>query len=177
MRLDISEGAQHISIMKASDATVEMRIEGLIIDPTTQSPIVILREADSSNILPIWIGVCEANAIAVELEAVKTPRPMTHDLIMKLIAELGFTLDRIVINTLSEGVFFAELHLLGKAGEEQTIDSRPSDAMALALRAKKSILVAHEVLAEAQIAQTTHDEALKAILERLRPEDLGEYEM
>ncbi len=163
--------------MQGIDTTVEMKIEGLIIDPTTQSPIVILRQADGSNLLPIWIGVAEANAIAVELEGVSTPRPLTHDLIMNLIKDLGCTLEYIVIHTLTKGVFFAELHIVGHARETHVIDSRPSDALALALRAKKPIHVAHEVMEEAQVGEATHEEALKAILERLRPEDLGEYEM
>jgi len=162
----------------ASDSpTVEMQIRALVVDPVSKMPVVILQRADDGVFLPIWIGVCEANAIALELEGVKTPRPMTHDLMASVISSAGFTVDRVCIHTLRDSVFLAAISLLDQNGNAHEVDSRPSDAIALALRAKAPVFVSTHVLTEAQVEETSHEEALRQILERLRPEDLGKYEM
>lgn len=161
----------------SDSVTVEMRIRALVVDPVSKMPVVILQRSDEGVFLPIWIGVCEANAIALELEGVKTPRPMTHDLMISVISSAGFTVERVCIHTLRESVFLAAISILDRNGNAREVDARPSDAIALALRAKAPVFVSAQVLAEAQVEETSHEEALRQILERLRPEDLGEYEM
>jgi bifunctional DNase/RNase len=157
--------------------TVEMRIRALVVDPVSKMPVVILQRGDEGVFLPIWIGVCEANAIALELEGVKTPRPMTHDLMASVISTAGFTVDRVCIHALRDSVFLAVISFLDRGGHTHEVDSRPSDAIALALRARAPVFVSEQVLAEAQVEEGSHEDALRQVLERLRPEDLGEYEM
>jgi hypothetical protein len=160
-----------------STEPVQVTIRALVVDPSTNSPVVILAKPDDNAYLPIWIGVCEANAIAIKLEGVASPRPMTHDLMGSILRDLGCSLDRIVIHSLDESVFHASLHVNGPGGEHHEIDARPSDAIALALRLEAGVYVDPNVLARAVVAEVSQEEALKAMLEELRPEDMGDYEM
>jgi len=159
-----------------TDTTIRMEIKAMMMDPVSKMPVVILQEPGQERYLPIWIGVCEANAIALRLEGVTTPRPMTHDLALSLLEATHHTLDYIHIHTLREGVFFAAIHL-HNGDSAPVVDARPSDAIAIALRAGVPILVSEEVLDHAQHDDGRTEEVLRAVLERLRPEDLGEYEM
>jgi bifunctional DNase/RNase len=160
-----------------SDGPVKMTVRALVMDPTSNMPVVILEQAERSAFLPIWIGVCEANSIAMELEGVTTPRPMTHDLINALVGAMGYTVDHILIHSLSDSVFLASIHLIGREGVVCDVDSRPSDALAIALRAKADVLVECSVLESALVTETSQEDAIRLILERMRPEDMGEYEM
>ena len=159
---------------------VPMIIKGLIMDQNSQSPVVILQEQDSSRFLPIWIGAAEANAIVLEIEGVRPPRPLTHDLIVNLITTLDAKVTQIVVSDLRDGTFFAVIHLQTPQGDVE-VDSRPSDAMALALRVDAPILVAEPVLEEGsqdQRAESLREaEVMKKYLEDLDDEDLGDYEM
>jgi len=156
---------------------VKMAVRALVVDPTTKTPVVILAEPEKHAYLPIWIGVCEANAIAVELEGVTSPRPLTHDLMGTLINDLGFTLDHILIHSLDDAVFMASLHLSNEQREQKEVDARPSDAIAIALRADADVLVSPAVLERAVVNEASEEEAVRTILEQIRPEDMGEYEM
>ncbi len=149
----------------------------MMMDPVSKMPVVVLQEPGRESYLPIWIGVCEANAIALQLEKVSTPRPMTHDLTLSLLAATGYRVESIHIHTLQEGVFYASIVLGNGSGAHQTVDSRPSDAIAIALRADVPILVSPQVLESARHDDGRSDELLRAVLERLQPEDMGEYEM
>ncbi len=159
---------------------VEMRVQGLMIDPITQQPMIVLRDPQSDAKLPMWIGAFEANAIALELEHVKTPRPMTHDLLAGLLDDLSATLTKIVITDLQENTFFAVLHLDTPDGAKQ-IDSRPSDAIALALRCDAQIWASEEVIESAKNIDLTEGyketERFREWLEGLGEDDLGKYEM
>jgi bifunctional DNase/RNase len=154
-----------------------MTVRGLVVDPVSNMPVVILQNPDGNAFLPIWIGVCEANSIALHLEGVATPRPMTHDLVRTLIEATGFEIARIFIHTLSDSVFIASIFLRGANGEEREVDCRPSDAIAVALRTDAEVLVDSAVLEKAFVGEASTEETLKAILEQMRPEDMGEYEM
>ena len=158
---------------------VEMFIKGLMIDPVTNMPIVILRDEDNQRTLPIWVGPVEANAIALQIENVAPARPMTHDLLRNTLEDLGATLERVVISDLKDGTFFAYLQLR-HAGQPLFIDSRPSDAIALSLRAKAPVFVDLKVLDEARSVDISSDQAdrdrLQRWLESLDPDDLG-YKM
>jgi len=158
-------------------SAVKMTVRGLVMDPTSNSPVVILENDDGNTFLPIWIGVCEANSIALELEGVDPPRPMTHDLIQSLIEITGHAVDHIFIHTLDDSVFIASIQLRDDQAATHQIDSRPSDAIALALRAKADVLVDPSVLERAVMSEATIDETIRSILEKMRPEDMGEYEM
>ncbi len=160
-----------------SRTPVKMNIRALVMDPVSNMPVVILEQPEKNAFLPIWIGVCEANAIALVLEEVKTPRPMTHDLIRSLLDATGCSIDRVHIHTLADSVFLASIRLVGADGEIRDVDSRPSDALAVALRTSADVYVDPEVLAKAVVGEINKEEAVKTILEKLRPEDLGEYEM
>lgn len=170
--------------MTTLDELVPMSIKGLMLDPMSNSPIVVLKDDDEKLFLPIWVGIFEANAIALQLENITTPRPMTHDLLRNMIAELDGHVTRVVINDLKDATFFAQIRvLIHKAGREETleIDARPSDAIALALRTEAPIYVAQSVLDQAQTI-TPEDgdnsvEKTKAWFENLAPEDLGKYKM
>lgn len=163
---------------------VEVRIRGLVLDPATNMPIVVLKDANSEMVMPIWVGVFEANAIMAEIEKLAAPRPMSHDLTQNLIRSLNGTLERVVITELKDDTFYSVLWL--RQGEEQvTVDARPSDALALALRADCPIFVSEEVLESARqnttANHTTSDgpsaDQLKNWLEGLNDEDLGKYKM
>ena len=159
----------------------EMQIRGLILDPQSESPIVVLREMGESLYLPIWIGAFEANAIALALESVRLKRPMTHDLLRSTVEELGATLQRIEIHALLDGTYFARLVVHQAYGETVEIDARPSDAIALALRARAPIWVARAVLdhaiASARATELSDEKRLKEWLENAKPEELGKYSM
>jgi bifunctional DNase/RNase len=159
---------------------VEMKIRGLMMDPVTNMPIVILRESDSETVLPIWVGVYEANAIALEIEKVSTPRPMTHDLLKNLLIGLETTVRKVVVTELKDDTFYAVIWL-ERGGEIISIDSRPSDALALALRMDCPIYVEDEVLKSSKLATAASDrvssEDLRKWLENLGDEDLGHYKM
>lgn len=159
---------------------LRMEIKGLMLDPSSNVPIVILRDEESDVFLPIWIGVFEANAIALRIEGVQPPRPMTHDLLLSSFETLGAAIERIVISDLQESTFFAVIHL-DRKGEKLTIDSRPSDAIALALRAEAPIFVLRSVLEKARAVEldegATEEEKIRKMLEELSPEDLGKYTM
>jgi bifunctional DNase/RNase len=156
-----------------------MSIKGLMIDPVTNMPIVILRDMDNQRALPIWVGPVEANAIALQIENVSPQRPMTHDLLRTLLVELEATLVRVVIADLREGTFYAYLELR-RDGETLFVDARPSDAIALSLRAKAPVFVDARVLDQAKSVDSSSDQAdrerLQRWLESLDPDDLG-YKM
>lgn len=167
--------------MSATSDELQVEIKGLMLDPSSNVPIVILRDMESQLFLPIWIGVFEANAIALRIEGVEPPRPMTHDLLRIALEELGARVEKVVICDLRDNTFYALIHLR-RNGKELKIDARPSDALALALRAEAPIFVLREVLEKAQaidLAAHTGDdeEKLKKWLEELNPEDLGKYKM
>ena len=159
---------------------IEVKIRGLMMDPVTNMPIVILKDVGGSAILPIWVGVYEANAIALEIEQVATPRPMTHDLIKNLLLGLNTTVQKVVVNELREDTFYA-LIWLEQDGHTISVDSRPSDALALALRLDCPIYVEEEVLKSSKIASTASEkvasEELRRWLENLNDEDMGRYKM
>jgi bifunctional DNase/RNase len=159
---------------------VEMKIRGLMMDPVTNMPIVILKDVNGTAVLPIWVGIYEANAIALEIEKVSTPRPMTHDLLKNLLLGLEIRVDKIVVNDLKDDTFYA-LIWLERAGQVISIDSRPSDALALALRVDCPIYVEDEVLKNSKVSSAASDkvsnEELRKWLENLNDEDIGRYKM
>jgi bifunctional DNase/RNase len=158
---------------------IEMSIKGLMIDPMTNMPIVILRDDDGQRTLPIWVGPVEANAIALQIENVAPPRPMTHDLLRNLLADLGARLSRVVISDLKDGTFYAYLELV-RDDEVVFVDARPSDALALSIRTKTPVFVDTSVLDQARTVEISSDqvdrERLQRWLESLDPDDLG-YKM
>lgn len=157
---------------------IPMSIKGLMLDPISNSPIVVLKDDEDKTFLPIWVGIFEANAIALQLESVETPRPMTHDLLRNVIVEMEGTVTRILINDLQESTFYARIFMtVGDRAVE--IDSRPSDAIALALRLSAPIFVTQDVLEQAQTITPDEEseEKLKKWLEEVNPEDLGKYKM
>jgi hypothetical protein len=159
---------------------VKMEIKGLLLDPVSNMPVVILRDAANGVFLPIWVGIFEANAIALEMEKVATPRPMTHDLLKNVLTELEARVDRVVINELKDNTFFALIHM--RQGERTyRVDSRPSDAIALALRLQADIFVEEEVLEKSRSLRAEEGEPdperLRKWLEEVNPEDLGKYRM
>jgi bifunctional DNase/RNase len=159
---------------------VEMKIRGLTMDPVTQMPIVVLKDVNGGTVLPIWVGIFEANAIALEIEKVSTPRPMTHDLIKTVLMGLNTGVKKIVVSELKDDTFYA-LIWLEKDGELISVDSRPSDALALALRLDCPIYVEDAVLKSSKTTASVNDkvqsEELKKWLEGLNDEDLGRYKM
>ena len=160
-----------------SSSAIKMTVRGLVMDPTSNSPVVVLQNDEGDTFLPIWIGVCEANSIALELEGVDPPRPMTHDLIRDLIARTGYAVDHVFIHTLDDSVFIASIQIRDGKEAVHHVDSRPSDAIALALRTKADVLVDPSVLERAVMSEEDVEDTLRTILERMRPEDMGEYEM
>lgn len=158
----------------------EFKIKGLMMDPITNSPIVILQGVEKNTLLPIWVGIFEANAIALQIERIDTPRPMTHDLLKNILLHLDATVEKIVVTDLQDNTFFATIHLDMK-GDRVTIDSRPSDAIALALRTDAPIFVTQDVLNSStniSLDQENLDpEDVTKWLENLKPEDLGKYKM
>ena len=159
---------------------LKMEIKGLLMDPVSNMPVVILRDAADGIFLPIWVGIFEANAIAIEMEKVTTPRPMTHDLLRNVLKELETKVEKIVINDLRDNTFFARIHL-SRGAATWTIDSRPSDAIALALRSKADIFVEEEVLEKSRTLREEGEEQdperLRKWLEEVNPEELGKYKM
>jgi hypothetical protein len=159
---------------------IEMKIRGLVMDPVTNMPIVILKDANGASVLPIWVGIYEANAIALEIEKVTTPRPMTHDLLRNLLLGLEARVQKVVVSELKEDTFYA-LIWLERDGQVMSIDSRPSDALALALRMDCPIYVEEEVLKHSKVAgggaEKTSNEELRKWLEGLNDEDTGRYKM
>ncbi|HUO25494.1 MAG TPA: bifunctional nuclease family protein [Candidatus Aquilonibacter sp.] len=157
-----------------------MTIRGLMLDPVTQMPIVILKDVAGDSVLPIWVGVYEANAIALEMEKVSTPRPMTHDLIKNVLTGLETQVHKVVVTELREDTFYAVIWL-ERSGEVVSIDSRPSDALALALRVDCPIFVDEVVLKTSKQAANMADrlsaDELRKWLEGLNDEDLGKYKM
>jgi bifunctional DNase/RNase len=159
---------------------IEMTIKGLMVDPITNTPIVILRDKDGQKVLPIWVGIFEANAIALQIENVTTPRPMTHDLLRNVIHDLNASVQKIVVCDLQENTFYALIYL-GLNGNTVAVDARPSDAIALALRTRAPIFVEETVIDHAKTVDFSTEKAdadrLHKWLESLDPDDLGKYKM
>lgn len=159
---------------------IEMTIKGLLVDPVTNMPIIILRDKDGQRILPIWVGVFEANAIALQIENIATPRPMTHDLLKNVISDLKATVQRIVICDLKGNTFYALIYL-ALNGDMVAVDARPSDAIALALRTRAPIFAEDDVIDNAKTVDLSPEksdtERLQKWLESLDPEELGKYKM
>src|SRR6266478_3068884 len=158
---------------------IEMTIKGLMVDPITNSPIVILRDKEGQRVLPIWVGIFEANAIALQIENISTPRPMTHDLLRNVIHDLKASVQKIVVCDLQDSTFYALIYLMLN-GEIVAIDARPSDAIALALRTRAPIFGEDTLLDNANTGDVRDDKAdadrLHKWLESLDPDDLG-YKM
>lgn len=175
--------------MSKKDDSIQMAVGGLTLDPVTKTPIVILKDMDNKINLPIWIGLLEATAMATELEGIKMARPMTHDLLKNMLAEMGCSVESIEITELKENTYYALVYL-NVAGREFVIDSRPSDAIALALRTKSPIYVAKAVLEASSILQQSEEgketavenvsnmskEKWAEILEKMSPDDF-KYKM
>jgi hypothetical protein len=159
---------------------VEMRIRGLMMDPVTNMPIVVLKDVDSELVLPIWVGMYEANAIALEIEKATPPRPMTHDLLRNAIRGLNAQVKKVVVSELRDDTFYAVIWM-DQDGELVTIDARPSDALALALRSDCPIYVSRQVLDNSKLtangAQNINSDELRRWLEGLGDEDMGRYKM
>jgi len=157
-----------------------MTIKGLMVDPVTNMPIVILKDKVGDRVLPIWVGIFEANAIALQIENVATPRPMTHDLLRNVIQDLRATVQKVVVCDLQENTFFALIYL-HLNGDTLAIDARPSDAIALALRTRAPIFVEDSVIDNAKSIDFSSEKAdadrLHKWLESLDPDDLGKYKM
>jgi uncharacterized protein len=167
-----------------TDELVAMSIKGLMLDPVSNSPIVVLKDDEEKFFLPIWVGIFEANAIALQLESITTPRPMTHDLLRNMIGELGARVVRVVINDLRDSTFFAQIGLIA-GGRNFDVDARPSDAIALALRTEAPIFVAQSVLEQAQTITPGEagdggeesEDKMKKWFENLSPDEMGKYKM
>jgi uncharacterized protein len=159
---------------------IEMTIKGLMVDPITNMPIIILRDKEGQRVLPIWVGIFEANAIALQIENIATPRPMTHDLLKNVIEDLRGNVEKIVVSDLRENTFYA-LIFLRVNGESLAVDARPSDAIALALRARAPIFVEDAVIDNAKSidfsSEKSESDRLQKWLENLDPEDFGKYKM
>ena len=159
---------------------IEMTIKGLMVDPITNMPIVILKDKEGDRVLPIWVGIFEANAIALQIENIATPRPMTHDLLRNVINDLNGQVDRVVVCDLKDNTFYAIIHLTVR-GERVAIDARPSDAIALALRTRSPILVEETVIDNAKTVDFSSERAdtdrLQKWLESLDPDEMGKYKM
>ena len=159
---------------------VRMTVRGIALDPITNMPIIILKDVEEKRALPIWVGIFEANAIALELEKIATPRPMTHDLIKNILDGLGATVQQIVVNDLKDNTFFAVIEV-NYNGNMVSVDARPSDAIALALRVNAPIFVTEKVVSKAKsmdIAEEKEEtDRWKEWLENLKPEDFGKYKM
>jgi bifunctional DNase/RNase len=159
---------------------IEMSIKGLMVDPITNMPIVILRDKDGQKVLPIWVGIFEANAIALQIENISTPRPMTHDLLRNVIQDLKASVQKVVVCDLQENTFYALIYL-SLNGDTLAIDARPSDAIALALRTRAPIFVEDAVIDNAKTVDFSNEKSdsdrLHKWLESLDPDDLGKYKM
>ena len=159
---------------------LEVKIRGLMMDPVTNMPVVVLKETQGTGVLPIWVGIYEANAIALEIEKVQTPRPMTHDLLKNVLMGLNIHVQKVVVCDLKDDTFYA-LIWMERDGETISMDSRPSDALALALRLDFPIFVEDQVLKSSKmstgVADKSSSEELRKWLENLSDEDLGRYKM
>lgn len=164
---------------------IEMKVSGLTIDPLTNTPIVILKDLEEKKAIPIWIGLFEASAIATEMEKITFARPMTHDLLNDILKALEVVITRVEINDLRNNTFFANISMV-KEGRAYVIDSRPSDALALALRAHAPIFVEEKVIDKSRNVdfgpkgadlEQLQEEKLKEFLENMSPEDFGKYRM
>ena len=162
---------------------VEMKVKGLALDPLSNLPIIILRDEDDKRSLPIWIGIYEANAIALELEKIETPRPMTHDLIKNILETIEARVLKVMVTDLKENTFYAVLHLQ-TGGTEYTVDSRPSDAIALALRVGAPIYVDEDVVRKAKTLEVGKEgepvkaddpDQLREWLQNIKPEDFEKF--
>ena len=165
---------------------LEMKVKGLALEPLSNMPVLILRDEEDKRSLPIWVGLFEANAIALELEKISTPRPMTHDLIKKILESLDARVQKIVVNDVRDNTFYAVIHLrLGRA--DIPVDSRPSDAIALALRVGAPIFVEEEVVDKARTVEVAKETEIgtgkgddpakiKEWLESLKPGDFDRIE-
>lgn len=162
----------------------EMKLAGLIMDSTTNAPVIVLKDLEDKEVISIWIGLLEASAIAVELEKVDLPRPMTHDLVKNVFNSLNIKVLKVEIADLRDNTFYAYIHL-GMDGKTFTIDARPSDAIAIALRTKSPIYVDEDVIKKSkkmdlesikEVAKTDESKELKDLLERMSPDDF-EYKM
>ena len=159
----------------------EVTVAGVTVDPVTKSPVVVLRDPETGNVVPIWIGLLEANAIALALEGIELPRPMTHDLMKSILHATGTRLRSVEIADIRDSTYFALLHLEGNEGSVQ-VDARPSDAIALALRCGARILVSETVLAQSSIpAPAASEEGERdkwtELLEKMDPEQFSKYKM
>jgi len=162
---------------------VKMHVVGITVDSNTNAPIVVLRDEEGEKILPIWIGILEASSIATQLEKVELARPMTHDLFINLLRLVGLKLNKIIVTDLQDNTYYARIFFADNKGKEFDIDARPSDSLALALRAEAEIFVNESVLEKATLidkkvlenARKTMDEKWKEILENIDPDDLGKY--
>ncbi len=159
---------------------VRMTVRGIALDPITNMPIIILKASEEERALPIWVGIFEANAIALEMEKIATPRPMTHDLIKNILDGLGATVQQIVVNDLKENTLFAVIEV-NYNGNMVNIDARPSDAIALALRVNAPIFVTDKVVSKGKSMDIAEDkeetDRWKEWFENLKPEDFGKYKM
>lgn len=159
---------------------IEMTIKGLMVDPITNMPIIILRDSEGQKFLPIWVGIFEANAIALQIENISTPRPMTHDLLKNIITDLKASVEKVVVCDLKDNTFYALVYLAAR-GDTIAIDARPSDAIALALRTRAPIFVEETVIDNAKTVDIAADkpdtDRLQKWLESLDPEELGKYKM
>jgi bifunctional DNase/RNase len=159
---------------------IEMTIKGLMVDPITNMPIIILRDKEGQRVLPIWVGIFEANAIALQIENISTPRPMTHDLLRNVIHDLKASVQKIVVCDLQENTFYALIYLTLN-GDTLAVDARPSDAIALALRTRAPIFVEDTVIDNAKpidfATEGADADRLHKWLESLDPDDLGKYKM
>lgn len=156
-----------------------MTIKGLVVDPVTNMPIILLRDSDGQKVLPIWVGTSEANAIALQIENIPTPRPMTHDLLKNVIGDLKAVVQKIVVSDLKDNTFYALIYL-DVNGDTVAVDARPSDAIALALRARAPIFVEESVIDSAQPfdpGDKPDTDRLQKWLENLDPDELGKYKM
>ena len=154
---------------------IEVKIRALMMDPNSGTPIIILKDVQSDTMLPIWVGAYEANAIALEIEKIAPPRPMTHDLLRNLITEMGVQVDRVVVTSLRDNTFFAVIEMRNSEGNRMVLDSRPSDAIALALRADCPIFVDMEVIkASRNTLPTDESEETDVTSEEEWPDVIGE---
>ena len=155
---------------------IEVKIRALMMDPNSGTPIIILKDVEGETMLPIWVGAYEANAIALEIEKIAPPRPMTHDLLRNLLTELGIQVERVVVTSLRDNTFFAVIEMRNSDGDRMVLDSRPSDAIALALRADCPIYVDMEVIKASRNTLPTEEveESETATNEEDWPEVIGE---
>ena len=165
-----------------SEDPIEMHVKGLMLDPSSNAPIVVLHDGRDGLLLPIWIGAAEANAIALRLEGMSSPRPMTHDLLHAAIESLGGEVDKVEIVDLQESTFYAHILIRGVGEAAVRLDSRPSDAVALALRSEAPIFVARKVLEKADAfalaaSELTEEDRMRRQLEELDADEPGKYTM